>query len=120
MATVGTVPGGLPSLLAPRWDLVKELWPAATGIALMSFTESIAAARAFAAEQEPRLDPNQELLAIGLANVAGGFYGAMPAGGGTSQTAVNRHAGARSQLAELVTRDSMIGTGFPMTPGAPS
>ena len=46
------------------------MWPAAAGIALMSFTESIAAARAFGASDEPRPDPNQELLALGLANVS--------------------------------------------------
>ena len=69
----------------------------------MSFTESIAAARAFGGEDEPRPSPNQELLALGAANIAGGLFGAMPAGGGTTQTAVNRHAGARTQLAELVT-----------------
>ena len=75
------------------------MWPAAAGIALMSFTESIAAARAFAVAGEPRPQPNRELLAVGLANVAGGLFGAMPAGGGTSQTAVNRKAGARTQVA---------------------
>jgi sulfate permease, SulP family len=110
VATVGKVPSGLPSLIAPQWNLVRELWPAAAGIALMSFTESIASARAFAAQHEPRLEANQELLALGFANVAGGFFGAMPAGGGTSQTAVNRHAGARSQLAELVTAAAALAT----------
>jgi sulfate permease, SulP family len=110
VATVGEVPRALPSLHWPNWDLVEQLWPAATGIALMSFTETIAAARAFAAPEEPRLAANQELLAVGLANVAGGFFGAMPAGGGTSQTAVNRHAGAKSQLAELVTAAGALAT----------
>src|SRR5215203_398277 len=80
-----------------------EMWPAAAGIALMSFTEGIAAARAFAAPGEPRLQPNRELLAVSVANVAGGLFGAMPAGGGTTQTAVNRKAGARTQAAALVT-----------------
>ena len=46
----------------------------------MSFTEGIAAARAFAGAGEPRPQPNRELLAVGLANVAGGLFGAMPAG----------------------------------------
>jgi high affinity sulfate transporter 1 len=103
LTTVGTVPRGLPSLVLPQLALVAQLWPAAAGIALMSFTESIASARAFAAPDEPRLRPNRELLAIGAANIGGGLFGAMPAGGGTSQTAVNRSAGARTQLAELVT-----------------
>jgi MFS superfamily sulfate permease-like transporter len=69
----------------------------------MSFTETIAAGRAFAKSEEPPLRPNRELLATGIANAGGAFVGAMPAGGGTSQTAVNRRAGARTQLAEMVT-----------------
>jgi len=86
------------------------MWPAAVGIALMSFTESIASGRAFAAAQEPRPVPNRELLALGLANVGGGLFGSMPAGGGTSQTAVNRLAGAKSQMAELVTAACALAT----------
>ena len=92
------------------------MWPAATGIALMSFTESIAAARAFAAPGEPRPRPNRELLALGAANVAGGLFGAMPAGGGTSQTAVNRKAGARTQLASLVTAAASLATLLVLAP----
>jgi MFS superfamily sulfate permease-like transporter len=76
----------------------------------MSFTETIAAGRAFAARAEPRPDANQELLATGVANAVGGLFGAMPAGGGTSQTAVNRLAGARTQLAALVTAATTIAT----------
>jgi len=110
VATVGAIPGGLPELVWPRLDLALEMWPAAAGIALMSFTETIAAARAFAAPGEPRLEPNRELAALGLANVAGGFFGAMPAGGGTSQTAVNRKAGARTQAAEFFTAATAVAT----------
>jgi high affinity sulfate transporter 1 len=103
VAVIGPIPGGLPALVRPRLDIMWAMWPAAAGIALMSFTEGIAAARAFAAPGEPRPQPNRELLAVGAANVAGGLFGAMPAGGGTTQTAVNRKAGARSQAAGLVT-----------------
>jgi high affinity sulfate transporter 1 len=110
VATVGQVTRGLPSLMWPQLSLVEQLWPAAAGIALMSFTESIAAGRAFAQPQEPRPDANRELLALGAANVGGGFFGAMPAGGGTSQTAVNRLAGARTQRAELVTAGGALAT----------
>ena len=69
----------------------------------MSFTETIAAARAFARSGEPLLRPNRELLATGVATAGGALLGAMPAGGGTSQTAVNRLAGAQSQLAGPIT-----------------
>jgi len=110
VATVGNIPRGLPAFVWPQLDLVAEMWPAAAGIALMSFTETIAAARAFGVPGEPRPVPNQELLAVGMANVGGGFFGAMPAGGGTTQTAVNRAAGARTQLAELVTAAAAVAT----------
>jgi len=98
---IGAVPSGLPLPVMPTLGLGATLWPAAVGIALMSFTETIAAGRAFAAADEPKLQPNRELFALGAANAVGGLFGAMPAGGGTSQTAVSRRAGARSQLAGL-------------------
>jgi sulfate permease, SulP family len=107
---MGTVPSGLPPLLAPDQTLVAILWPGALGIALMSFTESIAAGRAFVGQGEPRPNPDQELRALGLANLAGAFFRAMPAGGGTSQTAVNRKSGARTQVAELVTAAAAAAT----------
>ena len=100
---VGHIPTGLPSFSLPDFTLALELWPGALGIALMSFTETIAAGRAFARSGEPLPRPNQELLATGFANAGGAFLGAMPAGGGTTQTAVNRLAGARTQMAEVVT-----------------
>jgi sulfate permease, SulP family len=110
VAVIGAVPGGLPGLIRPRLDIMWEMWPAAAGIALMSFTEGIAAARAFAIPGERRPEPNRELLATGVANVAGGLFGAMPGGGGTTQTAVNRKAGAQSQVACLVTAAIAIAT----------
>jgi high affinity sulfate transporter 1 len=110
VSTVGHIPQSLPSLIPPRLDLAAQMWPAAVGIALMSFTESIAAARAFSIGGEARPAPNQELLALGLGNAVGGLFGAMPAGGGTTQTAVNRAAGARTQLAELVTAGVAVAT----------
>ena len=110
VATIGFVPTGLPGVTIPDWQLLTQLWPAATGIALMSFTETIAAGRAFAQSGEPAPQPNRELIATGFANIGGAFLGAMPAGGGTSQTAVNRLAGARTQLAELVTAAVVLGT----------
>jgi sulfate permease, SulP family len=101
--TVGEVPRGLPHLVRPDWSLAAVLWPGALGIALMSFTETIAAGRAFAQNGEPSPRPNQELFATGLANAGSALFGSMPAGGGTSQTAVNRSAGARTPLSTIVT-----------------
>jgi sulfate permease, SulP family len=110
VAVIGSVPGGLPGFVRPRFEIMWAMWPAAAGIALMSFTEGIAAARAFANPGESRPQPNRELLAVGVANVAGGLLGAMPAGGGTSQTAVNRQAGAQTSAASLVTGAMAIAT----------
>jgi sulfate permease, SulP family len=110
VATVGSVPRGFPHVVWPSFGLMAEMWPGAAGIALISFTESIAAARAFARPGEPRPQPNQELIALGAANLGGGFFGAMPAGGGTTQTAVNSRAGARTQMAELVTAAITLAT----------
>ena len=108
--TLGHIPQGLPAFTPPNLDLVEQLWPGALGIALMSFTETIAAARAFAGRGEPRPEPNQELVATGLGNIAGGLLSGMPAGGGTSQTAVNRRAGSRTQVAGLVTAAAAVAT----------
>jgi SulP family sulfate permease len=64
---VGAIPPGLPRLSLPDWSLFEVLWPGALGIALMSFVESIAAARAFTRHVDPPVDANQELFALGLA-----------------------------------------------------
>jgi sulfate permease, SulP family len=100
---VGHIPQGLPSLTPPVLSHVAQIWPGALGIALMSFTETIAAGRAFARSDEPSPKANRELLATGLANAGGALLGAMAGGGGTTQTAVNRLAGARTQMSEIVT-----------------
>ena len=116
VTSVGTVPTGLPALTLPAWDLLEGLWPSAVGIALMSFTETIAAGRAFSRSDEPTPKPNRELVATGIANIGGAFLGAMVAGGGTTQTAVNRLAGANSQLAGLVTAALALGTCLLLAP----
>jgi len=103
IASIGNIPTGLPSFSLPDWLLIGSLWLPAIGIALMSFTESTAAARAFREHGEPIADANRELFALGVANIVGGFFQAYPAGGGTSQTAVNTQAGAKTQIAQMVT-----------------
>ena len=109
VALTGHLPTGIPAPSLPDLSLVRILWPGALGIALMSFTESIAAGRAFARHDDPRPEPDRELIALGLANLAGSFFHCFPAGGGTSQTAVNARAGARSQMSEGVTV-AVVGT----------
>ena len=110
VATVGAIPQGLPALTLPDPALARALLPGALGIALMSFTESIAAGRAFVSPTDPPLNPNRELVATGLANLGGALLGGMPAGGGTSQTGVVRAAGGRTQLASLVTAIGALAT----------
>ena len=82
----------------------------------MSFVETAAAAQAFRGANEPRPEANRELLALGLANLIGGLFHNMPSGGGTSQTAVNRQAGARSQIAGLVTAAAVVAVLFFLAP----
>lgn len=108
--TVGHIPQGLPPITLPSLDIVLALLPGAVGIALMSFTESIAAARAFEAPSDPPINANRELLATGAANLAGAFLGSMAAGGGTSQTNVVRKAGGLTQRVSLVVGAASVAT----------
>ena len=113
---VGHIPKGLPSITLPDFSLAGQLWPGALGIALMSFTETIAAGRAFARTDDPPLRANQEILATGFANAGGSLLGALAVGGGTTQTAVNRLAGARTQLSELITAGAALVTMLFLSP----
>jgi len=116
VSTVGAIPQGFPSITLPDLSLVEALLPGALGIALMSFTETIAAGRAFALRTDPPINANRELVATGAANIAGAFFGSMPAGGGTSQSAVVRAAGGRSQNASLVTAAAAVATMLLLAP----
>jgi high affinity sulfate transporter 1 len=116
VSTVGLIPQGFPSLTLPDPGLIAQLVPGALGITLMSFTETIAAGRAFARPGDPPIDANRELVATGAANLGGALFGAMPAGGGTSQTAVVRAAGGQSQKASLVTAATALATMLLLAP----
>ena len=116
VSVVGLIPQSLPSLTLPDAGLVEALLPGALGIALMSFTETIAAGRAFAGRQDPPINANRELIATGAANLGGAFLGAMPAGGGTSQTALVRAAGGRTQKTSLVTAGMAVATMLLLAP----
>lgn len=116
LSTVGHIPQGFPAVTLPGLTLVGELLPGALGIALMSFTETIAAGRAFTRQNEAAPDANRELIATGVGNLLGSLLGAMPAGGGTSQTAVVRATGGQSQFASLVTAGVTLATMWLLAP----
>lgn len=102
--TVGAIPSGLPAPVLPvlSADVLRALLPTALTIALVGFMESIAVAKVYATRHRYPLDANQELRALGAANLAGAFFQAFPSTGGFSRTAVNDQAGARTTVASLV------------------
>lgn len=105
VSVVGEVPAGLPGFRIPSVDstVLLDLIPAAATIALVSFMEAISVGQTFAQQYRYDIHPNRELIALGFANIAGGVTGGYPIAGGFSRTAVNVRAGARTQLAALVT-----------------
>jgi SulP family sulfate permease len=105
VAIVGAVPAGLPAPSIPfvDSDMVSMLLPMAIAISLVSYMESISVAKNFARKAKYEVDPNQELVGLGLANVAGSFFGAYPVTGGFSRTAVNAEAGAKTPIAAVIT-----------------
>ncbi len=105
VAVVGAVPPGLPQLSLPWPGLAAalELLPAAALIALVGYVESVGIARTLANRRREAIDPNQELVGIGAANLGAAFSGAMPVAGGLSRTMVNYNAGARTQASAMVT-----------------
>ena len=111
VAVVGTLPEGLPAfaLDIPAWSSVAQLMPAATLIAVVGYVESVSIAKTLANRRRQAVDPNQELLALGAANLAAAVSGGMPVAGGFSRTMVNYNAGARTQAAAIVTA-VLVGT----------
>ncbi|WP_147822457.1 SulP family inorganic anion transporter [Salidesulfovibrio onnuriiensis] len=104
-AVVGTVPSGLPSLTVPTFDIkvMLHLLPFAAIISLLGFMEAISIAKAMAAKTGQRLDPNQELIGQGLANMLGACGKSYPASGSFSRSAVNLQAGAVSGMSSVFT-----------------
>jgi SulP family sulfate permease len=97
----GKIPAGLPTLAGPALRLsdVEGIVPLAAGCLLLAYIEGVSAARTFAAKHVYALDPRQELLGIGAANLAAAMGHGYPVAGGLSQSAVNDKAGARTSLA---------------------
>ncbi len=118
VAIVGTVPSGLPAPVLPPLDgaSVQALMPTALTIALVGFMESIAVAKVYAARHRYEVDANQELIGLGLANIAGAFFQAYPTTGGFSRTAVNDQTGAQTNVAALVSAAIIALTLLLLTP----
>ena len=104
-AVVGTVPKGLPALGMPRIDLgvMLHLFPYAAIISLLGFMEAISIAKAIASKTGQRIDPNQELIGQGLANIIGAIGKSYPASGSFSRSAVNLQAGAATGMSSVFT-----------------
>ena len=108
---VGDIPGGLPSfhIFSMNWDSIQTLLPTAFTIAFVGFMESIAVAKAIQARHKDyKLDANQELKALGIANIAGSFFKSFPVTGGFSRTAVNDQAGAKTGFASIISASLII------------
>jgi MFS superfamily sulfate permease-like transporter len=109
-AVVGTVPKGLPSLSMPKIDLgvMLHLFPYAAIISLLGFMEAISIAKAIASKTGQRIDPNQELIGQGLANIVGAIGKSYPASGSFSRSAVNLQAGAATGMSSVFTSLTVV------------
>lgn len=116
---VGAVPSGLPSLSFPIFsnELIVSLLPSAIIITLISFMESIAIAKKMEDKhKDHKVLPNQELIALGFANIIGALFQSYPITGGFSRTAVNDQAGAKSKMAGLFSAVVIVITLLYLTP----
>jgi high affinity sulfate transporter 1 len=104
VSVVGELPSGLPHLALPNFDLAvwRELVPGALAIVLVGYAEALGGAKAAAIQTGGDVDPNQELVAHGPANIVSGLFGGFLVVGSLSKTSVAMAAGARSQVANLV------------------
>jgi sulfate permease, SulP family len=102
---VGRVPEGLPAVTMPTisWDMIGSLISAAIVISLVGFMEAISIAKAIAAKTKQKIDPNQELIGQGLANLVGSLTQSFPVSGSFSRSAVNINAGAKTGMSSVFT-----------------
>jgi SulP family sulfate permease len=116
--TVGAVPQGLPPLTLPGFSL--ELWPSLLGsvvlISAIGFVESISVAQTLAAKKRQRIDPDQELIGLGAANIGAAFTSGFPVTGGFSRSVVNYDAGAETPAAGAYTAIGLIFASLFFTP----
>jgi SulP family sulfate permease len=102
---VGTVPQGLPPLTMPLWDMAlwKELAIPALLISIVGFVESVSVGQTLAAKRRQRIEPDQELVALGAGNLSAAFTGGFPVTGGFARSVVNFDAGAQTPAAGVFT-----------------
>jgi len=115
---VGQVPQGLPPLTWPTWDpaLWRELWPPALLISVVGFVESVSVGQTLAAKRRQRIDPDQELVALGASNLSAAFTGGYPVTGGFARSVVNFDAGARTPAAGVMTAGGILLASLLLTP----
>ncbi|MCU0936127.1 MAG: SulP family inorganic anion transporter, partial [Gammaproteobacteria bacterium] len=115
---VGTIPPGLPSVALPQIDfsIAGQLLASAVIISLVGFMEAISIAKAMAAKTKDRVDPNQELIGQGMANIVGSLTQAYPSSGSFSRSAVNLNSGAKTGMSSVFTGLIVLGTLLLLTP----
>ncbi len=115
---VGTVPQGLPPFTLPLWDLSlwKALWVPALLISVVGFVESVSVGQTLAAKRRQRIEPDQELVALGASNLSAAFTGGFPVTGGFARSVVNFDAGAQTPLAGVFTAGGLLLASLLLTP----
>ena len=118
VAIVGTVPQSLPPFTLPsaNWELVQSLLVPALLISVIGFVESISVAQTLAAKKRQRIDPDQELIGLGAANLGAAFTGGFPVTGGFSRSVVNFDAGAETPAAGAFTAIGLAIAALALTP----
>ena len=115
---VGTVPQGLPPFTLPLWDvgLWKELFVPALLISVVGFVESVSVGQTLAAKKRQRIEPDQELIALGASNLSAAFTGGFPVTGGFARSVVNFDAGAQTPAAGIFTAIGITLASLLLTP----
>jgi len=115
---VGSVPAGIPAFELPllRWEMMTALFSGALVISLVGFMEAVSIAKAIAAKTKERIDPNQELIGQGIANIVGSFSQSFPTCGSFSRSAINLDAGARTGMSSVFSGMIVLATLLFLTP----
>jgi len=118
MKIVGSIPQGLPPLTAPSWDLAlwRELAMPALLISVVGFVESVSVGQTLAAKRRQRIEPDQELVALGASNLSAAFTGGFPVTGGFARSVVNFDAGAQTPAAGVFTAVGITLASLLLTP----